>query len=80
MSGNDAALASMYYEPLKKLRIDTARRSESRAVESHTRDLSYTVGASANRIADDSRWPMTNTAKLKWTTCSPSGNPTRSNC
>ena len=45
----------MYDEPLKKLRIDTVRRSESRAVESHTRDLSYTVGASANRIADDSR-------------------------
>ncbi len=54
LSGNDAALASMYYEPLKKIRIDTARRSESRTVESHTRDLSYTVGASANRIANDS--------------------------
>ena len=45
--GNDAALASMYYEPLKKVRIDTVRRSESRAVESHTRDLSYTVGCRA---------------------------------
>ena len=44
----------MYYEPLKKIRIDTVRRSESRAVESHTRDLGYTVGASANRIANDS--------------------------
>jgi hypothetical protein len=52
--GNDAALASMYYEPLKKVRVDTVRRSESRVVESHTRDLSYTVGASANRIANDS--------------------------
>ena len=47
-------------EPLKKVRIDTVRRSESRAVESHTRDLSYTVGASAlaepvaHRITDDS--------------------------
>ena len=51
--GNDAALESMYDEPLKKIRIDTMRRSESRAVESHTRDLSYTVGASANRIAND---------------------------
>ena len=30
------------------------RRSESRTVESHTRDLSYTVGASANRLANDS--------------------------
>ncbi len=46
----------MYDEPLKKIRIDTVRRSESRAVESHTRDLSYTVGASANRIADNTRW------------------------
>jgi hypothetical protein len=50
---NDAALASMYFEPLKKIRIDTARRSESRTVESHTRDLSYTVGASANRLTND---------------------------
>ncbi|MHB8969628.1 MAG: hypothetical protein ACYC3X_05575 [Pirellulaceae bacterium] len=32
----------------------TGMRSESRAVETHTRDLSYTVGASANRIANDS--------------------------
>ena len=45
----------MYDEPLKKVRIDTVRRSESRAVESHTRDLSYTVGTSANRIANNSR-------------------------
>ena len=37
----------MHYEPLKKVRVDTVRRSESRTVESHTRDLSYTVGASA---------------------------------
>jgi hypothetical protein len=56
LRSNDAALASMYYEPLKKLRVDTVRRSESRTVESPTRDLSYTVGSSANRIADDSRW------------------------
>jgi hypothetical protein len=49
----DAALASMYDVPVKKFRIDTVRRSESRAVESHTRDLSYTVGASANRVAND---------------------------
>jgi hypothetical protein len=53
--GNDASLASMYYEPLKKGRVDTARRSESRAVKESTRDLSCTVSASANRIADDSR-------------------------
>jgi hypothetical protein len=51
--GNDAALASMYEAPVKKLRIDTVQRSESRAVESPTRDLSHTVGASANRIAND---------------------------
>ena len=50
----------MYDEPLKKVRIDTVRRSESRTVESHTRDLSYTVGASANRIANDSRWASDN--------------------
>ena len=54
LRGNDAALENMYYEPLKKVRVDTARRSESRTVESHTRDLSYTVGASANRVANDS--------------------------
>ena len=54
LRGDDAALASMYHEPLKKIRIDTVRRSESRAVESHTRDLSYTVGASANRLATQS--------------------------
>ena len=80
LRGNDAALASMYEEPLKKVRIDTVRRSESRTVEYRTRDLSYTVGASANRIANDRVGPMTNTAKPKWTTCSPSGTPTRSNC
>ena len=45
LRGNDAALANMYDVPVKKFRIDTVRRSESRAVESHTRDLSYTVGA-----------------------------------
>ena len=50
----DAALASMYYVPVKKFRIDTVRRSTSRAVESHTRDLSYTVGTSVNRVANDS--------------------------
>ena len=55
LRGNDAALANTSYVPLKKVRIDTVRRSESRAVESHTRDLSYTVGASANRLADNSR-------------------------
>ena len=83
---NDAALASMYYEPLKKFRIDTVQRSESRAVEDNTRELSYTVGASAlaepvaHRITDDSRWAVTTTAEQKWTTCSPSGTPTRCNC
>ena len=51
--GNDAALENMYDEPVKKFRIDTARRSESRVAESHTRDLSYTVGAAANGIAND---------------------------
>ena len=80
LRGNDAALASMYYEPLKKVRIDTVRRSESRTVESHTRDLSYTVGAAANRIANDTRWARDNHRQAKWTTCSPSGNPTRCNC
>ncbi|MHB8974090.1 MAG: SdrD B-like domain-containing protein [Pirellulaceae bacterium] len=49
----DAALVNMYDVPVKKFRIDTVQRSESRAVESHTRDLSYTVGASANRLAND---------------------------
>ena len=44
----------MYDEPLKKIRVDTVRRSESRVVESHTRDLSFTVGFSANRLANDS--------------------------
>ena len=80
LSGNDAALASMYDVPVKKFRIDTVQRSESRTVESHTRDLSYTVGASANRLANDSRGPVTTIAKPKWTTCSPSGTPTRCNC
>ncbi len=51
--GNDAAQADMYYEPLKKIRIDTVRRSESRTVEFPTHDLSYTVGASMNRLAND---------------------------
>ena len=45
----------MVNEPLKKIRIDTARRSESRAVDSHTPDLSYTVGAGANRITGNNR-------------------------
>jgi hypothetical protein len=54
LRGNDAALENMYYEPLKKVRIDSVRRSESRTVESHTRDLSYIVGAAANRLANDS--------------------------
>ena len=54
LRSNDAALATMYAVPGKKFRVDTVRRSESRAVESHTRDLSYTVGASANRLAIDS--------------------------
>ena len=44
----------MYDVPVKKIRVDTVRRSESRAVESPPRDLSYTVGASANRLANDS--------------------------
>ena len=58
LRGNDVALASMYYEPLKKFRstpcggVNTLRGI-------HTRDLSYTVGASAlaepvaHRITDD---------------------------
>ena len=79
LRGNDAALASMYYEPLKKFRIDTVRRSESRAVESHTRDLSYTVGASARRpTASRTTALASDNHHTKWTTCSPSGNPTRS--
>jgi hypothetical protein len=53
LRGNDAALASMCYEPLKKVRVDTVRRNESRKVESSTRDLSYTVGAAPNYLADD---------------------------
>jgi hypothetical protein len=43
----DAALARMYDVPVKKFRVDTVPRSESRAVESRTRDRSYTVGVSA---------------------------------
>ena len=54
----------MYDEPLKKIRIDTVRRSESRKVETHTRDLSYTVGASANRLATDN--VATDNSKRKW--------------
>ncbi len=53
LRGNAGALASMYDVPLKKIRIDTVQRSESRTVESHTRDLSYTVGAVAYRVAND---------------------------
>ncbi len=60
LRGNDAALASMYDEPLKKFRVDTVRRSESRTVESHTRDLSYTVGAAPNYLTDDNRWASDN--------------------
>ena len=44
----------MYDVPVKKFRVDTVRRSESRVVESPTRDLSYTVGATANRLANGS--------------------------
>ncbi len=81
--GNDAAQADMYYEPMKELRIDSARRSESRAVESSTRDLGFTVGASAlaepvaHRLANDR--VANDKHRRKWTTCSPSGTPTRSN-
>ncbi len=66
LRGTDAALASMYDEPLKKFRVDTVPRSESLGVEHNTRDLSYTVGASAlaepvaHRIVDDSRWANDN--------------------
>ena len=80
LRGNDAALASMYDEPLKKVRIDTVRRSESRAVESHTRDLSYTVGASANRLANDTRWPVTNTARRSGRPVRPVGLRPARNC
>jgi hypothetical protein len=58
--GNDAAMAGMYYEPLKKYRIDTVQQSESLIVESHTRELSYSVGAAVNRIAENSRWASDN--------------------
>ena len=79
LRGTDAALENMYDVPVKKIRIDTVRRSESRKVESPARDLSYSVGASANRSSRTTTvWPMTNTAR-KWTTCSPSGTPTYSN-
>ena len=54
--GNDVALEGMYYEPLRKVRIDTVQRSTSRVVESHTRDLSYTVGAAPNYLTGDNRW------------------------
>ena len=70
----------MYDEPLKKLRVDTVRRSESRAVESHTRDLSYIVVPLRTASRTTRVGPVTTIAKLKWTTCSPSGTPTRSNC
>ena len=33
-----------------------AIREEARRVESHTRDLSYTVGAAPNYLTDDNRW------------------------
>ena len=36
------------------------QRSAALAVEESTRDLSYTVGASTNRITDDSRWVRAN--------------------
>ena len=60
LRGNDAALEIMFCEPLKKSRIDTARPSVSRKVESHTRDLSYTVGAAPNYLTDDNRWARDN--------------------
>jgi len=50
----------MYYEPLKKFRIDTARPSVSRKVESHTRDLSYAVGAAPNYLTGDNLWATVN--------------------
>ena len=52
----DAALTNMYYEPLKKSRIDTLRPSVSRNVESRTRDLSYTVGTAPSYLTGDNRW------------------------
>ena len=53
LRGTDAALENMYYEPVKKIRIDTVRRSEPHTVESPTRDLSYTVGAATSRATND---------------------------
>jgi hypothetical protein len=53
--GSDAARENMYDEPLKKHRVETSRRSGSRAVESHTRDLHYTVGATPNRSTGNNR-------------------------
>jgi hypothetical protein len=60
LRGNEAARESMYYEPLKKSRIDTAWPSVSRAVETHTRDLNYTVGAAPNYLTGDNRWVSDN--------------------
>jgi hypothetical protein len=54
LRSHDVVLADMVDEPLKKIRIDTARPSVSRTVESHTRDLSYTVGAATTRATNDS--------------------------
>ncbi|MHB0959621.1 MAG: NHL repeat-containing protein [Pirellulaceae bacterium] len=65
LGGDDVALASMYYEPLKKVRVDTAQRSESSIVETHTLDISFIVGASANRITDGSRWASDNHREAK---------------
>ena len=78
LRGNDAALASMYYEPLKKFRVDTVRRSESRAWNP-TPVISATPWVPQRTASRTTAWPMTNTTR-KWTTCSPSGTPTRSNC
>jgi len=52
---HDAALEGMYYEPLRKVRIDTVQRSTSRVVESHARDLSFTVGAAPSYLTGDNR-------------------------
>ncbi|MHB8890289.1 MAG: NHL repeat-containing protein [Acidobacteriaceae bacterium] len=60
LGGDDVALASMYYEPLKNVRVDIAQRSESRIVESHTLDVSFTVGAAPNYLTDDNRWANDN--------------------
>ena len=75
--GNDAALTSMYDVPVKTIRIDTVRRSESRAVESSTRDLGFTVGASAlaepvahrlanDRVANDKRHTEVDDLFAQW--------------